>query len=88
MADWPGWWRYVRECVDRSETGEVVFSVGEIIAGARAFDDRYYGRGPWNAMMNPANTSYVGVIENGIECQPLPETGRVERVAFRLAREV
>ena len=66
MADWPGWWRFVRDCVERSDDGRVVFTVGEIVAGARSVDRNCQQRSWWNAVLNPTNESHTGVIENGM----------------------
>ena len=86
MADWSGWWRYVRHETDQSETGEVTFSVGEIRAGARCRDNSLHEPWWWGMPANSDNSTHTGLIENGMECTPLPESGPVQRVTFRLTR--
>ena len=85
MADWPGWWLYVRECVDRDESREVIFTIDAVRAGGRSFDRQLHGRGWWSALANPENTDFTGLIENGMACTPIPDEGPVERVSFERA---
>jgi hypothetical protein len=82
MADWPGWWRYVRDSVDRSEVGRVSFTVDAIRAGARCRDQNIPQRWWWDLLRNPNAHDNVGLTENGLDCELHPETGPVNRVEF------
>ena len=84
MADWPGFFREVRAICDASQDGSVVLTIDQIREGARSRDRNLNRHSWWKTMMNPKAQSHKGVLENGMECEALPERDPVERVVFRI----
>ncbi len=71
---------------DASPTGSVELTIAEIRVGADSKDKNLHERWWWNLVMDPDNTSHVGVLENGMVCEPSPTEGPVACVAFRVRR--
>lgn len=86
MADWPGFWREARGMCETSADGSVQLTIDDIRGMADSRDQSLEERWPWNALMNAENASHTGALENGLECEPRPETGPVESVVIRTRR--
>ena len=86
MADWPGFWHEARSMCEASPDGSVELTIDEIRRMADSRDRSLNQCWPWNAAMNPDNTSHTGVLENGLECEPRPETGLIETLFIRIRR--
>jgi hypothetical protein len=61
VANWPRFFEEVRRMCDASPDGSVELTIVEILNGAESVDGAVYGRGWWNAMMNPNNQANTGV---------------------------
>jgi HTH-type transcriptional regulator/antitoxin HigA len=85
-ANWPRFFREVRARCDATADGSVDLTIDEIVKGAKSEDRSVNKRSWWRAMMNPKNKDFTGVLENGMDCEPLPANGPVEHVRFRVRR--
>ena len=71
---------------DASADESVDLTIEEIVEGAQLRDRNVNQRWWWDLMMNPNAASHTGVLENGMQCEPLPGAGAVEHVVFRIDR--
>ena len=69
---------------DASADGSVDLTIDEIFALARSRDPNVGARWWWARFLNPNASKHIGVLENGMECEPLPERGPVQHVVFRI----
>ena len=60
--------------------------IDEIIAATGTVDHDIRKHEWWNRIMDPNDTAYRGVLENGMTCEALPKDGPVERVVSRVER--
>jgi hypothetical protein len=86
VANWPRFFREVRTICDENADGTVDLRMDEIIERAQSRDGNVNQRWWWDLMMNPNAASHTGVLENGMECEPLPEGRVVEHVVFKIVR--
>ena len=84
MANWPNFFKRVRAMCDASPDGSADLTIEDILKGAQSSDKNVDKRWWWDMMMNPNAPSHQGVLENGMQCEPLPEGELVKRVVFRI----
>jgi hypothetical protein len=80
MADWPSWWQQVLARCQQSPTRSIEVTVDEIRIGSGSHDQNLDKHWWWNLVMNPNALSHTGVLENGMECEAIPNTDPVQRV--------
>jgi hypothetical protein len=84
MANWPKFIQSVRVMCDNRADRSIVLTIEEILKGARSSDKNVDKRWWWDLMSDPNASSHKGVLEIGMDCEPLPASGLIEHVVFRV----